>query len=57
MGRNLNSDLPNIRVRLEPDEYETLVALARLNDRSIAAEVRVAVRKHLTTFYDERVKA
>jgi hypothetical protein len=33
--------------RIEPELRSQLVAVARANDRSVAAEIRTAIRKHL----------
>lgn len=43
----ITSDLNNRRVRLEPEDDAALVKLAKDNDRSVAAELRRAVRFYL----------
>jgi hypothetical protein len=42
---------PRITINLEPNERKRLIALAAANDRSIAAEARIAIRAYL----DEQV--
>lgn len=44
---SITSDLPNIRVRLEPDQFELLRKIAKLNERTMTQEIRLAVRNHL----------
>lgn len=39
------------------DEYERLKQLAKDNERSIAAEIRIAVRKHVDASVPEHVAA
>lgn len=36
-----------LTVRIDPDMHEALLKLATRNDRTVAGELRVAVRKHL----------
>ena len=36
---------------LEPDLYRQLLALAADNERSVAAEVRLAIRRHLAAVH------
>jgi hypothetical protein len=38
---------PRITINLEPSERKRLIATAAANDRSIAAEARVAIRAYL----------
>jgi len=43
----ITSDVQNIRVRLEPAQYEALRKIAERNERHITQEIRLAVRKHI----------
>ena len=43
----ISSDMPNIRVRLTADQFEQIVALAEKNERSVPAEIRIAVKAYL----------
>lgn len=39
----------HVTLRLDPDQLEELREVASANERSISAELRIAVRKHLET--------
>jgi len=45
-----------LNVRFERSTHRQLAALARRNDRTLAAEIRVAVRDHLERSRDEKEK-
>jgi len=38
----------HVTLRLEPEQLEELRLVASANERSISAELRIAVRKHLS---------
>ena len=45
------SSAPKVQVatQLEPDTYDALAALARVHERSVAAELRLAIKNHLAS--------
>ena len=43
----ITTTLPNDGVRLEPDDRLRMIELAKANERSLAAEIRVAVKFYL----------
>lgn len=47
MGTNSTAETKVVLTRMTETEYRDLTALADRNDRSIAAEVRRALRAHL----------
>lgn len=44
---SISPQSPTIRSRLEEEDYARLVASARENERSVAQEVRLAVKQYL----------